>query len=69
MAEWRDVLGYEGAYKVSDRGRVRGPRKILRPATNRSGYKVVSLCLNGIQRTVFVHKLVAVRRESWAHVS
>ncbi|MDQ1111180.1 hypothetical protein QE418_000628 [Microbacterium testaceum] len=64
---WHPVVGYEGAYEVSSRGRVRGlPRldargrsirgRVLRP-TGRP-YLSVSLCQGGRPRTVQVHRLV-----------
>lgn len=73
---WKDVVGYEGLYQVSDCGRIKsldrivpdkrtGPKKlkgrILRPGTTGS-YLVVGLCKDGIQTTVRVHRLVA---EAW----
>ena len=56
---WRDVVGYEGRYSVSDRGRVksfcrRKPR-ILRSRLV-EGYPTVSLC----GRDYYIHRLVAV---------
>jgi hypothetical protein len=41
---WKDVVGYEGKYKVSSYGNVIGPRgKVLKPTTNLRGYSQVSL--------------------------
>lgn len=70
--QWRDIPGYEGAYQVSDQGRVRScdrevngaygsryarPGKIMIQATDR-GYKKVPLCKNAKQRHYRVHTLV-----------
>ena len=43
IEEWRDVLGYEGLYEVSDQGRVRRNGKILKPGKNNWGYLQVFL--------------------------
>lgn len=59
IEEWRDVVGYEGLYEVSDWGRVRRNGKILRPAKIKNGYLLVSLYKNGIVRRVYIHRLVA----------
>ncbi len=57
--EWRDVVGYEGYYQVSNLGRVRSFRhskiKILNPDLSKAGYLRASLK----SRKCFVHVLVA----------
>ncbi len=72
--EWRSVEGYEGAYEVSNFGRVRsltrmvaskaGSRRLLRGRVLRlgvdsNGYLHFSARLDGTCRTVKVHQLVA----------
>ena len=59
IESWVDVLGYEGLYEVSDQGRVRRNGKILKPCKHISGYLLVNLCKNGIEKTVRIHRLVA----------
>lgn len=61
MERWLDVVGYEGVYRVSDHGRVSGPRRsILATPPNERGYPQVGLYRAGVKRrTVFVHQLVA----------
>jgi len=59
MEVWKDVVGYEGLYTVSNMGRVRGPRKILSPAADGGGYLAVNLCKNGSQILTKVHRIVA----------
>ena len=71
--EWRDVVGYEGLYQVSNQGRVKslerkvphcsgGERiqkeRILKQATTYNGYLLVSLCAGGKPKKVTVHRLV-----------
>ena len=61
--EWKDVEGYDGAYQVSDLGRVRsrksGEWRVLRSKKHRQGYLQVALCRDGKQKTLYVHRLVA----------
>lgn len=67
---WRGVVGFEGVYKVSDKGNVysvgrkdalgrkRGGR-MLKPSYDKDGYLRVTLCKNGKHKTRFIHRLVA----------
>lgn len=67
---WKDVVGYEGYYKVSNKGNVysverknsRGIRcggRILTPRPHRCGYLQVYLYKNGKMQTKLTHRLVA----------
>ena len=71
---WRPVKGYEGLYEVSNEGRVKSLDResadcfgrvrhiqstILRPFTDKSGYKSVCPCKNGNWNKMFIHRLVA----------
>lgn len=71
---WKDIKGYEGLYQVSNMGRVRSldryvnhnyvnkkliKSKIRKFSTDKDGYKGVTLCKDGIQKTYKVHRLVA----------
>lgn len=65
--EWRDVVGYEGLYQVSDLGNVRSMNynktrvvKLLKQVAAKDDYFVVCLHKNGKQREGKVHKLVAM---------
>lgn len=51
---WRAIPGYPG-YKVSNRGRVKSPRKMLKPITTANPYPMVAL-KNQIK--VYVHAVV-----------
>ena len=57
MEIWKDIKGYEGLYEVSNLGRVKSKRKILKPINGE--YLKVGLSKNGIQKTLYVHRLVA----------
>lgn len=61
---WKDVVGYEGKYMVSNLGRVKsmnynrtGKEKILKPTKNSKGRFQVSLSKNGKVKRL-VHQLV-----------
>lgn len=60
--EWKDVVGYEGLYQVSNLGRVRridrAIKKIIASNTSRCGYVTVHLS-NGKRKRATVHRLVA----------
>ena len=49
--QWRDVEGYDGAYQVSDLGRVRshksGEWRVLIGRKDKDGYLLVCLCKGG----------------------
>lgn len=57
---WKSVLGYEGLYKISNLGNIRGltTNKILKPGTGTSGYKYVLLSKRGIELPKMIHRLV-----------
>lgn len=64
---WKPIVGYEGVYAVSNLGRVkreagswRTPEDVIKDIiVTKYGYCVARLKHKGIQRTVFVHRLVA----------
>lgn len=64
MEEWRDVVGYEGIYQVSNMGNVRslhyGRCKLRVLRKNRNGYLAVDLCKNYKIQNFRVHRLVAL---------
>lgn len=59
IEEFREVVGFEGLYEVSNYGRVRRNGRILKPWKNRKGYLHVDLSKNGIRRKALIHRLVA----------
>lgn len=57
---WKDVVGYEGYYEVSNFGNVRRTSTNLKPGrNNKHGYLNVSLSKNGKSNSKSIHRLVA----------
>jgi hypothetical protein len=56
---WKDIVGYEGLYKVSDSGRVLSVRRNSVLSPGRGRYLMVTLCKTGTKQEVSVHRLVA----------
>lgn len=73
LEKWKDILGYEGRYQVSNFGRIKSlekrhkkytseREKILMPTNiNKKtlSYQSVDLCINGKHKRCLVHRLVA----------
>lgn len=74
MEIWKDIKGYEGHYQISSLGQVKSlarkiknsrygfgmlKEKIIKLST-RHGYNLAPLKLNGNEKTVSVHRLVAI---------
>ena len=66
MEEWRDVVGYEGKYKVSNFGRVKslnyrhtGKEGIMKSTPDKDEYERIGLYKNGKREMFGVHRLVA----------
>ena len=68
--EWRDVVGFEGLYKISNLGVVKSVQrlslqnhiiyeKIIKPHPNNSGYLDVSLYKDGKRIHKKIHRMVA----------
>ena len=68
---WKDVIGYEGLYKVSNLGRIKSlpkkigfregyysPEKILKLSKTKDGYLKVTLTKDKKEKTVRVHRIV-----------
>jgi hypothetical protein len=63
---WKNIIGYEGKYQVSNTGKVRSMNynnthtiKELKQKLNRYGYYEVELSINNKKRTHMVGRLVA----------
>ena len=61
--KWKDISGYEGHYRISNKGNVMSLKKVppflMCPAPTLKGYLRIKLTLNGIPKTISVHRLVA----------
>jgi hypothetical protein len=56
--EWRPVVGWEGLYEVSSRGRVKRGSKVLKIWINNDGYGQIGLSNGTHKRQKLVHRLV-----------
>ena len=56
---WKDVVGYEGIYQVSNTGRILAHSCERRFQKNNSGYETVMLYKDGKYRRKTVHRIVA----------
>ena len=63
VEEWRDVVGFEVLYEVSNLGRVKSHKgrndKILTPIKCGKGYLQLILCADGKHKNVMIHRMVA----------
>lgn len=62
--EWENIDGYNGIYQISNTGRVKsatrnGTKGGFIEGFISSGYKRVVLTMNGVRKTILVHRLVA----------
>lgn len=71
MEMWRDVKGFEGRYRVSNKGRVLSVHRCAKPGlcyiektmtiqSNKKGYREIKLRKPGVYQRYFVHRLVAL---------
>jgi hypothetical protein len=62
---WKDVVGYEGVYKISSCGKLKRIYKtkkdsILKCSINQSGYVCARIRINGGFKNIKVHRLVCI---------
>jgi len=76
MEIWKDILGYEGKYQVSNMGNVRSLRRsiVLKKCIAKNKYLIVSLG-KGFASKKYVHRKVnnvtisdIVYKRTWKHV-
>lgn len=71
MEAWKNIIGYEGYYQISNLGNVRSLDRIdcnnhfregkkCRKIPTEDGYYKVSLSKNGNEKRFFIHRLVAI---------
>lgn len=70
VEEWKDIIGYEGIYKISNMGRIKGlgfkrnkfsrnKEGLLQPYINNHGYQTITLTdRSGKSKTHSIHQLV-----------
>ena len=56
---WLPIEDYENIYWVSNKGRVKNNRKVMKYYTNNSGYQCIDLTVNKVKKKFLVHRLVA----------
>ena len=56
---WKPIKGYENIYWVSDKGRVKNNRKVLKTYRINSGYLCIDLTINKQKTKYLVHRIVA----------
>ena len=57
---FKEIIGYEGLYWISNLGNVKSKHKILKPVINKDGYYCVSLSKKGKLKTYTLHRLIAL---------
>lgn len=62
---WKDIVGYEGYYQVSENGKVKSSyghngKAILKTSINKKGYLSYTLTKNGQRKGFSCHRLVAI---------
>lgn len=62
---WKDVVGYEGLYQVSNLGRIKAMQKrghksvVMKYSIRKDGYCRILLSKNSEYKALYVHRLVA----------
>lgn len=72
---WKDIDGFEGYYQISDKGRIKRLKRIikvrgdgsailndriLKPYIGNNGYLYIDLCVNNVRKRKLIHRLVAI---------
>lgn len=61
---WKDVVGYEGIYEVSNKGRIKskhyGKEVFLKTQKTYDGYITIKLSIGGKSKRYILHRLVAI---------
>ena len=59
---WKDIINYEGLYKIDEYGNIFSLRsnRYLKPYISNKGYKLIDLNKNGKREKFTIHRLVAI---------
>ena len=57
---WKDLINYEGIYKISEKGDIMNNSEKILKTSIRSGYNALSLTKDKKSKTINIHKLVAM---------
>lgn len=60
---WIDIEGYDAKYQISNQGRILSKvqtNRILKVGLNQEGYARIALRYNGIMKSHYIHRLVAI---------
>lgn len=62
MEIYKNILGFEGIYEISNYGNVKNiiKNKVLKPRKHTNGYLRICLCKNSISKDFYIHRLVAL---------
>lgn len=67
IEEWRDIVGYEGLYQVSNLGRVKRivgwkclKTRLRNLSNDKDGYQIIQLCKNSVYAPMKIHRLVGI---------
>lgn len=55
---WKDIIGYEGIYKISNKGRIKNKYKILKQVLDKDWYYRIGLSKDNNRKYYYVHRLV-----------
>ena len=57
--QWKDIVGYEGKYSVSNFGRLKNRKKIRNPVLRKDGYYHANFRKNGKGQMLLLHRVMA----------
>jgi hypothetical protein len=64
--EWKPIPGYESTHEINIKGQVRSLKRfkakerILKPFINHCGYEMQHICVNGKNKNITTHRLLAI---------
>jgi len=59
IEQWAEIPGYENKYWISNYGRLKNDKIIMKPMVATNGYLMACLWKNNKQKKILIHKLVA----------